>query len=83
MSAPSAQEPPQTPAQSSTQTCTGSLGITCDIDENLDIVRTGCGTLFRRRLKDLVESYLPQIETPWRYKLMCNTHLTQYAMLIL
>ena len=54
MSAPSAEEPPQTPTQSSTQTCTGSLGITCDIDENLDIVRTGGGTLFRRRLKDLV-----------------------------
>jgi hypothetical protein len=65
---PSAPEP-------SSQTCVGSLGITCEIDDNLDILRSGGGTLFRRRLKDLVETYLPNVETPWRY---VELNSTQY-----
>ena len=51
MSAPSAEEPPQTPAQSSTQTCTGSLGITCDVDVTLDIVHIGGGPYLGGGLK--------------------------------
>ena len=62
---PDANQPPA--PEASMGTCVGSLGITCEIDENLDIVRSGNRTLLRRRLKDLVESYLPQAETPWRY----------------
>jgi hypothetical protein len=59
----------------SSQTCVGSLGITCEIDDNLDILCSGGRTLFRRRLKDLVETYLPNVETPWRY---VELNSTQY-----
>ena len=55
------------PATSFEQTCVGSLGIECQIDDNLDIVRSGGGAVFRRRIKDLVESYLPQVEIHWRF----------------
>ena len=47
---------------SSTKTFVGSIKIQCENDE-LDMIRRGSEMMLKKMLNDLVESYLPQIET--------------------
>ena len=51
---------------SSTWSCTGSLGIECNLSENFDEIHLRGGLVFKMRLDEFVNSYFPQMETHWK-----------------
>ncbi|MCO5605185.1 hypothetical protein L7F22_059365 [Adiantum nelumboides] len=47
------------------RTCVGSYGVTCDIDIDGRVVPIGGGRLFRQRIGQLLELYMPRLHVLW------------------
>ncbi|MCO5568233.1 hypothetical protein L7F22_021929 [Adiantum nelumboides] len=56
---------PSVPPSPLMRTCTGSLGVTCDILLDGAILQLGAGIALKRRMGDLCSSYLKQVHIPW------------------
>ncbi|MCO5601658.1 hypothetical protein L7F22_055781 [Adiantum nelumboides] len=57
--------PPSVPPSPLMRTCTGSLGVTCDILPVGAILQLGAGITLKCQMRDLCSSYLRQVHIPW------------------